>query len=179
MAGFTVSSFKHSSKGTPKDMSASAIENTLISRKGMEGEMRSVLMVSPAAAPPRSSPASLLSEGISPVQVKEQLGHSSIQMTVDIYGIWIPNRKHTAVNRLDWTFSGNFGSPRAHPAENENAQPVKIARLSAPWCRRGDSSGCEKVNDFNMQILKGCANFALERNPRATKFRSLQGGGPQ
>jgi integrase len=28
----------------------------------------------------------LLSDGVTPVYVKEQLGHSSIQMTVDIYG---------------------------------------------------------------------------------------------
>ena len=31
----------------------------------------------------------LLSQGASPVFVKEQLGHSSIQITVDIYGHWI------------------------------------------------------------------------------------------
>ena len=28
----------------------------------------------------------LLTDGVTPVYVKEQLGHSSIQMTVDIYG---------------------------------------------------------------------------------------------
>ncbi len=33
----------------------------------------------------------LLTEGVTPVYVKEQLGHSSIQMTVDIYGHLIPN----------------------------------------------------------------------------------------
>ena len=31
----------------------------------------------------------LLSQGASPVYVKEQLGHSSIQITVDVYGHWI------------------------------------------------------------------------------------------
>jgi len=39
--------------------------------------------------------------GVSPVYVKEQLGHGSIQMTVDIYGRWIPNQNRDAVNRLD------------------------------------------------------------------------------
>jgi integrase len=43
----------------------------------------------------------LLSNGESPVYVKEQLGHSSIQITVDIYGHLIPSSNRKAVNRLD------------------------------------------------------------------------------
>jgi len=43
----------------------------------------------------------LLSNGESPVYVKEQLGHSSIQMTVDIRGHLIPGSNRGAVNRLD------------------------------------------------------------------------------
>jgi len=43
----------------------------------------------------------LLSMGESPVYVKEQLGHSSIQMTVDIYGHLIPSSNRGAVNKLD------------------------------------------------------------------------------
>lgn len=45
----------------------------------------------------------LLSQNESPVYVKEQLGHSSIQMTVDIYGHLIPSSNRGAVNRLDST----------------------------------------------------------------------------
>jgi integrase len=45
----------------------------------------------------------LLTDGQSPVYVKEQLGHSSIQMTVDIYGHLIPSSNRDAVNRLDET----------------------------------------------------------------------------
>lgn len=45
----------------------------------------------------------LLSYGQSPVYVKEQLGHSSIQMTVDIYGHLIPSSNRGAVNQLDST----------------------------------------------------------------------------
>ena len=45
----------------------------------------------------------LLSRGESPVYVKEQLGHSSIKMTVDIYGHLIPSSNRGAVNRLDST----------------------------------------------------------------------------
>lgn len=43
----------------------------------------------------------LLSRGESPVYVKEQLGHSSIQMTVYIYGHLIPGGNRQAVNALD------------------------------------------------------------------------------
>jgi len=42
----------------------------------------------------------LLMNGESPVYVKEQLGHSSIKLTVDIYGHWIPGSNRQAVNRL-------------------------------------------------------------------------------
>jgi len=44
----------------------------------------------------------LLSQGESPVYVKEQLGHSSIQITVDIYGHWIRTAENgRAVDKLD------------------------------------------------------------------------------
>src|SRR5215467_3230644 len=42
----------------------------------------------------------LLMQGESPVYVKEQLGHSSIKMTLDIYAHWIPGANRKAVNRL-------------------------------------------------------------------------------
>jgi len=42
----------------------------------------------------------LLGNGESPVYVKEQLGHSSIQITVDTYGHLIPGANREAVNRL-------------------------------------------------------------------------------
>jgi len=42
----------------------------------------------------------LLMQGESPVYVKEQLGHSSIKVTVDIYGRWIPGANRQTVNLL-------------------------------------------------------------------------------
>jgi len=42
----------------------------------------------------------LLQQGESPVYVKEQLGHSSITMTVDTYKHWIPSANRDAVNKL-------------------------------------------------------------------------------
>jgi len=60
----------------------------------------------------------LLSKGESPVYVKEQLGHSSIQMTVDIYGHLIPNSNRDAVNSLDEHAPTRTLSA---PTENEKA----------------------------------------------------------
>ena len=42
----------------------------------------------------------LLQQGESPVYVKEQMGHSSITVTVDVYKHWIPSANRNAVNRL-------------------------------------------------------------------------------
>jgi Site-specific recombinase XerD len=43
----------------------------------------------------------LIQNGESLAYVKEQLGHFSIKMTVDIYGHLAPSGQHNAVNRLD------------------------------------------------------------------------------
>ena len=43
----------------------------------------------------------LLQQGESPAYVQRQLGHASIQLTVDTYGKWLPMGNKTAVNRLD------------------------------------------------------------------------------
>ena len=62
----------------------------------------------------------LLSNGESPVYVKEQLGHSSIQITVDIYGHLIPSSNRKAVNALD----------NPQPAKTEKPQPLEIVANS-------------------------------------------------
>jgi integrase len=43
----------------------------------------------------------LLAQGESLHYVKEQMGHASIQTTVDIYGHLVPGSNRNAVNRLD------------------------------------------------------------------------------
>jgi len=68
----------------------------------------------------------LLSDGASPVYVKEQMGHSSIQITVDIYGHLIPSSNREMVNRLDSQPSATY----PQPAKNKEAQPSKITPLS-------------------------------------------------
>ena len=43
----------------------------------------------------------LIQQGESLVYVKEQMGHASIQITVDIYGHLVPGGNRAAVDRLD------------------------------------------------------------------------------
>ena len=101
----------------------------------------------------------LLSEGVSPVYVKQQLGHHSIQVTVDIYGHWIQNENRRAINILDEQTSLNKietevssseyktyplnlhqNAPQAHPEKTKELQLSEITALFNTWCRRGDSN---------------------------------------
>jgi integrase len=43
----------------------------------------------------------LLQQGESLAYIRDQLGHHSIQVTVDIYGHLVPGGNHAAVDRLD------------------------------------------------------------------------------
>ncbi len=65
----------------------------------------------------------LLSNGESLVYVKEQLGHHSIQITVDTYGHLIPGANKAAVDKLDTATARN---PRAIP------RPVANPTFSEP-----------------------------------------------
>jgi integrase len=65
----------------------------------------------------------LLSKGESPVYVKEQLGHSSIQITVDIYGKWMPTSRMVGVNRLD---TPHLSAPQTHPEKTKKAQHIDV-----------------------------------------------------
>jgi integrase len=68
--------------------------------------------------------ASLLpTNGESPVYVKEQLGHSSIQMTVDIYGAPIPSANRAAVNKLD---DAQPDATHTQPEKMKKAQLLEV-----------------------------------------------------
>jgi len=78
----------------------------------------------------------LIQSGASVVYVKEQMGHSSIQVTVDIYGHLIPGANVSFVDRLDeavqreekTTLQQN--ATQAQPAKNrEDAIPPEVADL--------------------------------------------------
>lgn len=61
----------------------------------------------------------LLQQGESVVYVKEQLGHASIQITVDTYGPLIPGANRGAVDRLDDAWTQPDGNPGATTAGRE------------------------------------------------------------
>ncbi len=67
--------------------------------------------------------SALLANGEPLAYVKEQMGHSSIQITVDVYGHLEPGANREAVNRLDdssWKIQGRETgktAPPAHPEE--------------------------------------------------------------
>jgi len=68
----------------------------------------------------------LLQQGESPVYVQRQLGHASIQLTVDTYGRWLPLGNKVAVNRLDdpsWQRTGSK-TVAADPDVDEVGQEV-------------------------------------------------------
>jgi integrase len=48
----------------------------------------------------------LIQNGESLAYIKDQLGHSSIKMTVDVYGHLVPGANRAAVNKLPTTHSG-------------------------------------------------------------------------
>ncbi len=66
----------------------------------------------------------LLQQGESPVYVKEQMGHSSIQVTVDLYGQLIPGGNKQAVDRLDEPVDKR--PSEAAPATQ--AQPLQLVK---------------------------------------------------
>ncbi len=52
----------------------------------------------------------LLSEGVSPVYVQEQLGHATIELTVSTYGRWLKKKAPGALDRLDFVSEVARGS---------------------------------------------------------------------
>jgi hypothetical protein len=65
----------------------------------------------------------LLQQGESIVYVKEQLGHASIQITVDTYGHLIPGANRAAVDRLDETTQPD--ATQAQPEPFDDSATIK------------------------------------------------------
>ena len=68
----------------------------------------------------------LIQQGESVVYVKEQMGHASIQITVDVYGHLVPGGNRAAVDRLD-----DVTQPSATPAQPEAIAAGASQTLSA------------------------------------------------
>ncbi len=72
----------------------------------------------------------LIADGVSPAYVQRQLGHSSIKMTVDTYGKWLPMADPGAVDRL--------AAATADPAVPASGSRVVAPR---PWTRSRRPAG--------------------------------------
>ena len=84
----------------------------------------------------------LIQSGASPAYVKEQMGHSSIQVTVDIYGHLMPGANVACVDRLDADTSPQQSATQAQPAHLERSQREdETARELAELERVGGGGG--------------------------------------
>jgi integrase len=64
----------------------------------------------------------LIQDGASLAYVKEQMGHSSIQITVDTYGHLVPGADISWIDRLDGNERTHVNAPPAHPDEVDNEE---------------------------------------------------------
>ena len=89
-------------------------------------------------ARPHTFASLLLQQGESPVYVKEQMGHSSIAITVDLYGHLIPGGNRQAVDRLDEPVIVRWdGVGSATPAQpGSHVESRDSANLLNCWCAR-------------------------------------------
>ena len=79
---------------------------------------RAVVLVACLLSLASPSFASLLIEqGAHPKYIQEQMGHSSIQVTMDTYGHLFPNRNRGLVDRLDMTEVESESAPQSYPEE--------------------------------------------------------------
>ena len=69
----------------------------------------------------------LLQNGASIVYVKDQMGHSSIQVTVDIYGHLIPGASLSFVDRLD-----DLLPESAETSPQQSARPAQPGKMEIP-----------------------------------------------
>ncbi len=68
----------------------------------------------------------MLQQGESVAYIQRQLGHASIQLTVDTYGKWLPLGNKAAVDRLD----EQSGSKVVAAGIGENTQVVEYLELA-------------------------------------------------
>ena len=81
----------------------------------------------------------LIQNGASLAYVKEQMGHSSIQITVDVYGHLIPGANITWVDRLDSETSVHQSAPGTHQA-SEDSEEQKREVVEKIWLPPRDSN---------------------------------------
>ena len=76
----------------------------------------------------------LIQEGASLAYVKEQMGHSSIQITVDVYGHLVPGANIAWVDRLDVETTQHQSAPGTHQVkkDSEEERPQTVENIWLP-----------------------------------------------
>jgi hypothetical protein len=81
----------------------------------------------------------LIQDAASLAYVKDQMGHCSIQVTVDVYGHLVPSANIACVDRLDCETSLHQSAPGTHQArEGLEQQPPQV--LENNWLPPRDSN---------------------------------------
>jgi integrase len=86
----------------------------------------------------------LIQEGASITYVKEQMGHSSIQVTVDVYGHLIPGANISFVDRLD-----SETTPRQNATPAQLEEPVANPEI-AQVIEASGGGGWTRTNDLGI-----------------------------
>ena len=78
----------------------------------------------------------LIQNGASLTYEKDQMGHSSIQTTVNVYGHLVPGANKHEVDKLDEILAKN--APYTHPTKKEESQktPQPLENNGEPWRAR-------------------------------------------
>ena len=128
-------------------------------RRRYEDDPSSHIDCVPQTVTPPSYASLLLQNGESAVYVKDQMGHCSIQVTVDLYGHLIPGGNRQAVDRLDvGVEEWSLGPESATPAQPAPVFPGAMSsdRLQSPAVTR---KGHGVDDGFRIQL--GHCFFAL------------------
>src|SRR5262245_45592933 len=115
---------------------------------------------------PRHTYASLLlQQGESVVYVKEQLGHASIQITVDTYGHLIPGANRGAVDRLDdGVLQASATQAQPQPCEYDRTLRAMQALFGKSGEPRRNRTFNPQIKSFSGAMSTACANSFLSEN---------------
>ncbi len=104
----------------------------------------------------------LLQEGVSPAYVQEQLGHSSIELTVGTYGRWLRKRAPGAVDRIDRAASD------AAPGTATNevvANPPEVVATAATGAGEAEAPASPNSRLFKKVAERGGFEPPVQVNP--------------
>ena len=99
----------------------------------------------------------MLQQGESPAYVQHQLGHASIQLTVDTYGKWLPMGNKEAVDRLDEIQPAESRSKTVATIRRESRERSQSAREI--WSRRSGLNGRPAVYEWKQDVFKKARCF--------------------